>query len=377
MYIKDITIIFHLIFLFLTSSTYPITQIINVKVNKEGSVIIFNNKVSIINPHKIYEGQTIKDYHKNCISVNNKEEIIRLEWDNTHITSCAYMFSELEDIIEVDLSLFDSSYVNDMSHMFEKSKNLKSIIFGNLNTTNVIKMNNIFAGCNSLTSLDISSFQTSKVEDMSYMFYDCYSLTSLGLKKLKTNSSYIFKEMFFNCYSLKSLDLSSFDTNRLTSLNFQYMFYNCTSLTSLNISNFVTVSASLEMEGMFANCKNLGYLNFEQLNESGKEHFSYNNTFENTPKNMVICLQEHGASIINENFETKNCSIIDCTENWKEKQKLINDEDGNCVPDCGNMFKYLNRCYRQCPEGTYNTGVNNVCEEIKEINNNTNEASIE
>ena len=92
---------------------------------------------------------------------------------------------------------------------------------------------------------------------------------------------------------------------------------------------------------------------------------------------MVICLPEYGASIINENFETKNCSIIDCTENWKEKQKLINDEDGNCVPDCGNMFKYLNRCYRQCPEGTYNTGVNNVCEEIKEINNNTNEASIE
>ena len=73
-----------------------------------------------------------------------------MEWNQT-ITSCSFMFSNLEIITSIDLSKFDVSKVINMNGMFFNCKKLKYINFR-------------------LTSIDLSSFITSSVTDMSYLF---------------------------------------------------------------------------------------------------------------------------------------------------------------------------------------------------------------
>ena len=49
---------------------------------------------------------------------------------NEQLKSCYYMFYELENIIEIDLSYFDASQVKTFGMMFSDCKNLEKINFG-------------------------------------------------------------------------------------------------------------------------------------------------------------------------------------------------------------------------------------------------------
>ena len=197
---------------------------------------------------------------------------------------------------------------------------------------------------------------------------NCYKLTKLKLKGIKVKSAVNLGYMFANCFSLKSLDFTSFIVSNNQILSFRYMFYNCTSLTSLNLSNFdinINYGGYLRMESMFQDCKNLGYLNLIKYSEPNPEYFFYDNILDNTPQNMVICLSDYGTSKLKTIFSNKSCAVLSCDDNWKIKQNLINDEDGNCVDSCsGNfLYNYLNRCQRKCPKGTNETS-SKFCEEI-------------
>ena len=105
----------------------------------------------------------------------------------------------------------------------------------------------------------------------------------------------------------------------------QYMFYNCSSLTSLNLSNFNT-SNVINMRYMFSGCFNLEYINLNKFDEIKLDDnpFNYEKMFYNVPMNTVICLNEN----ITENNvfpQIKNiaCYTMDCTDDWKSKQKKI------------------------------------------------------
>ena len=198
------------------------------------------------------------------------------------------------------------------------------------------------------------------------MFTDYFELKFLNLKGFKTDKIRSFNYMFNNCSSLKSLDLSSFSTSLGTSS--EYMFYGCTSLTSLNISNFHTEN-NHDMTFMFAECKNLGYLNFKNLCEPADKTYFYNeNILVNTPQNMVMCFTTNKGSKLNEFFSKKKCELLYCNEDWKGKQNKVNGETGECMDSCNGKFlyDYLNRCYRECPEGTKDKNIQYLCEEIKD-----------
>ena len=368
----------------------PENQIVKLKVNQIGSLKLVNSNVNYLsNPDEILVNDEFIEGDSDTINIENIEDYIKLVWHNK-LSNCKCMFSNLNYITEIDLTNFDSSEATDMQSMFNKCTSLIKLTLGNLNTEKVTSMASMFANCSSLVSLDLSGFQTSKVTEMDYMFYGCYSLKSLdlsnfnsssntyvmkmfmdcfsleylNLKGFKTDKIQNFNNMFNNCSSLKSLDISSFDTSFAHSSN--YMFYGCSSLTSLNISNFNT-DGIYDMDFMFAECKNLGYLNFNNLNGPGNsESFSNRNILDNTPQNLVICFTISKASKLNNIFSKKNCELLYCEDDWKTKQSKVNGETGICMDNCSGefLYNYLNRCYRECPEGTKEKNIQFLCEDI-------------
>ena len=354
---------------------------INIMINAPGIHKIYSsnpcNENSYILPNKItingIEQQEIKSEYNLHEEINN----ISLHWEEG-INSTACLFRECYNITKIDLSDFNSNELKYVHGMFWHCKELTSINFLNFDSSKVIdmhylftdcqKINNLnlsmldtslvtdighmFAQCYNLSSLDISHFNTLKVRNMHYMFQDCYSLTSLDLSNFNTTITTKMHNMFENCILLSNINLSSFITLRLKHMG--AMFKNCISLTSLDLSNF-DLSKVTNMSYMFENCNNLEYINFSysQLPNS----ISLLSIFNGTAKNLVICTIDD----ILKNEIQPECNIIDCNDNWREKQKkIINDI---CYDNCSslNNYDYNGKCYDYCPNGTYND--NYICKE--------------
>ena len=245
--------------------------------DKFGSIISshFDN---INNLNELYINGEKQDLTDDKYYFNKTYNFVKLIWDD-NITNCRNMFSRCENISEIDLSNFNSSQVRDMSYMFE--------------------------GCSSLISLDLSNFDTSKVRDM--------------------------YRMFEGCSSLILLDLSNFDTSQIRFMD--YMFYGCSSLISLNLSNFNT-SQVRYMDYIFSGSVNLEYINLSNFNESNLifPDSKYQNIFYNVPENIVICVKERITKYkILSQITEKKCYTIDCSSDWKSKQKLLNNATNKCI----------------------------------------------
>ena len=71
---------------------------------------------------------------------------------------------------KIKISSFDTSKVTDMSLMFSEMSNIVSLDVSNFDTRNVTDMSYMFYGMGSLVSLDISNFNTGNVRNMNAMF---------------------------------------------------------------------------------------------------------------------------------------------------------------------------------------------------------------
>ena len=270
------------------------------------------------------------------------------------VTYMSDMFYRCSSLASLYLSNFDTSLVTDMSSMFSYCSSLTSLDLSNFDTSLVTSMYQMFSGCSSLTSLDLSNFDTSLVTSMKDMFYRCSSLTSLYLSNFDTSLVTDMSSMFSYCSSLTSLDLSNFDTSLVTSMN--YMFKNCSSLTSLDLSNFKTLELK-RLDSMFANCVNLEYINMDNFKEENLylSEILNRDIFYNVPENVVICIKEINTELkIFPQINNKSCSIIDCSDNWKSKQKKIIADNNKCVEKCDNppyIYEYNGKCYENCRKG--------------------------
>ena len=143
---------------------YPVNEYLNNKnlIKKDNNILIklkiedmdINKEIYFLNNNNIYlkelnESNTelfINESKKNYEKFFKPEKegiyIIKLKF-NTTIKDCSFMFSNCENIIQLDLSSFD--------------------------TSSATNMNNMFSYCNKITSLDLSSFDTKKVTDMNQM----------------------------------------------------------------------------------------------------------------------------------------------------------------------------------------------------------------
>ena len=258
---------------------------------------------------------------------DQNENFVELIWD-TNIKDCRYMFYNCFNIIDINFDNFDTSEVTDMTYMFYHCSSLTSLDLSNFNTSEVTDMSDMFTLCSSLASLNLSSFDTSLVKDMSFMFSRCRSLTSLNL--------------------------SNFDTSQVQSMT--YMFIHCSSLTSLDLSNFKTLELK-RLGSMFANCVNLEYINMDNFKEENLyfPEILNRDIFYNVPENVVICIKEINTQlIIFPQINNKSCSIIDCSDNWKSKQKKIIADNNKCVEKCDNppyIYEYNGKCYENCTKG--------------------------
>ena len=282
---------------------------------------------------------------------------------NTSLVQDMYgMFYSCSSLTSLDLSYFNTSLVTSMLFMFHSCSKLTSLNLSHFNTSLVIDMFCMFQWCSSLTLLDLTNFNTSLVQDMYGMFYSCSSLTSLDLSYFNTSQAINMGFMFNGCSSLTSLDLSHFNTSLVISMDFMFnycsklttlnlshfntslvidmycMFNGCSSLTLLDLSNFNT-SLVTNMNSMFYNCKNLEFINLNNFDERSllDSTDNYQDMFKNVPENVVVCINEPlPQSKILPQIKKKNCYVIDCTDNWKSKQKKLTN--GNqCLENIENM----------------------------------------
>ena len=185
--------------------------------NSEIHLVIQGNKRQQI----LYSGFNVEpsDVLVNGISKGNEcKKTCYLEGEKNNITllfsrqieSCEYMFYNLKNIIEVDLSRFDASKVTSMYYMFFHCSNLEKINFGNINTSSLENMRSMFNSCTKLTSIDMSNFNTSKVTTMYSLFYQCKNLKYLDLSNFDTSKVIDIQSIFRDCKSLIFLNLYSF-----------------------------------------------------------------------------------------------------------------------------------------------------------------------
>ena len=396
---------------------------ITLKVKGIGESAIFNNYSSSIDYlNEVYINGNNMDILEKYF-FNQTENFVELIWnndlDNTDgmfsectditeinlsnfntslISSMSFMFSDCSSLTSLDLSNFDTSYVQDMVGMFFGCSSLTSLDLSNFNTSLVRNMFMIFQRCSSLISLDLSNFNTSYVHDMGSMFCDCVSLTTLDLSNFDTsltkimdymfcncfslislnlsnyNTSYVhdMRAMFYNCTSLTSLDLSNFNTSCAFAFDMESMFYNCISLTSLDLSNFNTTSVSY-LNRMFYNCLNLEYINLNNfdLTNLNIEQFAYEEIFYNIPENVVICIDESITDnyIIISQIKNISCYVIDCSNDWKSKQKKLIDNTNECIDNCENSarykYEYNGKCFNNCINGFLFDDENNKMNKCK------------
>ena len=133
-----------------------------------------------------------------------------------------------------------------------------------------------------------------------------------------------------------------------------FMFFGCSSLTSLNLSNFNT-SQVTNMDFMFYGCSSLEYINLINFKEIKLNYPS--NMFREVPENVVICINNNIIEYI-KNYplkENHKCLTIDCSDDWKSKQKKIINNTNECIERCDNSpiykYEYNGKCYDNCSNG--------------------------
>ena len=301
--------------------------------------------------------------------------------DTSQVTNMQSMFNRCASLISLNLSNFNTSQVITLRSMFYNCSSLISLNLYNFNTSNVIVMRSIFSLCHKLIYVNISSFDTSHVNIMMSLFYKCYSLISINLSNFDTSQVTTMAAMFNDCHSLTSLNLLNFDTSKVTEMNsmfnncvsltsldlsrfntsnvkvMNYMFYNCSSLTTLNLANF-NVSQVTEVDNMFNDCTYLEYINIQNFGEYNSGN-NPNDMFTNV-NNVIICLDRNNSKIMSQ-IETIPCYTLDCSDDWKSKQKKIVN-DSLCIENCNNIEKYKYeynlKCSEKCPNGLL---YNNKC----------------
>ena len=236
------------------------------------------------------------------VNIGEPNSTITIIWNS--LPSCKQLFSDMNNILSIDLSNFDTSEVTDMTEMFCNCANLKNINFKNLNTEKVEKMDKMFYNSPKIITLDISSFVTTSLKSMGNMF--------------NTNVNLI------------SLDLSNFDISSVTN-----------------------------MEGWINNCPKLIYLNIKSFTENKNNSININNM--NLNNKAIVCVEEDKAPNIYKLINDAGIKI-DCDHICFGKTSKVSITETKCVENC-NKEKYIIEieriCYENIPVGYVNPQTEN------------------
>ena len=122
----------------------------------------------------IIDGELIP--YKTCkYTFPNKIVTVKLKFEK-NINNFYRMFSDLYNIIEIDLSKLNTSLVNNMSYMFENCYSLIFVNLSNLYLSSMINMDNMFTNCISLKSLDFTNLELFKFKNNINSFLNSMNL---------------------------------------------------------------------------------------------------------------------------------------------------------------------------------------------------------
>ena len=253
----------------------------------------------------------------------------------------------------------------DMRSMFKYCSFYNLINISNItlkDTNDDLYMNNMFYKCSFFDTaimLNIEAIGSGHRINMDNMFSNCISFNlSFNYNiNININKGYISMNNTFNNFkNLTFAKLSNINIiNNNGNIISDNMFKDCFSLISVDFSNvkLLGMNSTLTMNYIFSGCKNLRFINFTNFQESDNSRFT--NMFDNIPENIVYCLNEK--SLLYSLFSQKNCSLLDCTDNWQENQKKKIIFNSNiCVDNCDDypLYDYNNMCYsitdKNCPK---------------------------
>ena len=187
------------------------------------------------------------------------------------IENCSYMFSNCNNLINIDLSSFNSEKVKNTPFMFSFCKSLQNIDLSYFNTENVTNMSYMFIDCAKLENIDLKSFNTKSVENMSYMFTNCKNLQNLDLTSFSTQNVTNMSYMFSGCQNIANINLTSFNTQNVTDMS--SMFYDCKNIDNIILLSFKTKNVE-EMSDMFSYCSNLKNIDLSSFDVQNTENMN-------------------------------------------------------------------------------------------------------
>ena len=322
----------------------------------------FKYSVNISEFHLVVDFNAYKMFNDctfhNLVKIQNFE----IDVDSSFYTN--YMFNNCKFFGSVNLLNIYGYYGYDLylNNTFNNCSFLgqENIFNIKLDCFYYIYMNYMFQKCifnNSNNIIDINADGSKINLYMNYMFSDCVSLNSNYSYILHFNGNNSLIEMnnlYNNCKYLTFVNFSNvFINSNYGKIFMNYIFKNCFSLISVDFSNFVLtgINSSATMNYMFSGCKNLKYINFN--NSYFNTNLQFISPFDDIPENIAYCIDENHP--LNSLLSQKGCSILDCSDNWQEKQNKIIYKSNTCIDKCSDksLFDYQNFCYEFCPENTY------------------------
>ena len=131
--------------------------------------------------------------------------------DTSRITDLSYLFANIKNIQNIDISEWNVSNVRDMGGMFSDCIEFNCDL-SSWNVSQCKYMTTMFKNCKKFNS-DLSKWDVSKVSDMFGMFFHCEEFNS-DLSQWNISSCNYITEMFYDCKKFNS-DLSNWNTNNL------------------------------------------------------------------------------------------------------------------------------------------------------------------
>ena len=293
---------------------------------------IIKSNLNVINNIDLLDTSNVEDMSYMFYNLNNLKQIDLSYFNTSKVNNMSHMFEGMTKLQNIDISSFDTQNVTDMNSMFKGLSNIKSIDLKNINTQNVTNMNQMFKGMIDIEEIDISHFNTDYVKDIGEIFADCKNIKKLIINNLYLiNASSNVYKMFDNCFNIKSLDFtnvklpedisylfSGISSNSLdiynidtkNVINMNNLFRDCKRIKNINVS-LVTDNVE-DMSYMFANCESLLDINSFKLNTKKVKNMSY--MFSNCKSLKIIDTK---------NYNTEN--VIDMTSmfsNCRDLEKL-------------------------------------------------------
>ena len=335
---------------------------ITLKTFGNGSFIILSDTFfRKYNPSEIYINNILQPVSKNEYDFNyqnNGINVVRIIW-NISMNTTNSMFSDCENIIELDLSKFNTSDIKNMCEMFSYCTSLTSINLSNIDTSKVTRMDNLFSGCSNLISLDLSYFNTYTVSNIGGMFFGCTSLKYVNFKLLNFNKGVSTESVFKNAYS-KLVICSENEVQKMLSLLKEKKEIQCKNYNSTKINICYSKEMSFDYEFICDICG---------ANYIIKNNVSNNNT-------NINCFREEESYYLDEidwNYKPCYISCKKCNTNG-------NNETNNCI-ECKEEYIYeinisstnFKNCYINNPfQSSINSEINLFSYESTLINYNNN-----